>query len=839
MNQPPAPAPSGAANPNHIDLKECVKLTLNNKTASVYPPVQASWSVDERAAAYHTTLAGLRTLALPPDQFLDTFGIYMGLQTIVDGLKFDFQDHFDANWLKFADDAVVTILGFHNSAGAVMENAVTPEDRSILKPVQDGVIVNCRPPDVKYVRAQITLNFAPLITVVGQENSTLRAEFYVELPQSMRVVNDGNGNPRNLVSFLGPADIRTLNVQEFKDQILAFVPQDGPVNLVPAAFNVTNATTDETALLSKIRHSVLRIAEPTILHEVFIQLCPNYTNKPQAAVEGISQSYLDPQGNPVQQSVNQYYHRFQIAARPVLANQRVLPCDLVSMFIAGLHPDVKAAFEEQYPNHNEPHDRQSRAQRLALANVLRLATIAEGRVRMVSNVVARQYGQNFMAEGVPSGVPGFASQAERTFQRYSGEPDPATPVKGLGPGQSCFGCGRKSHPWMIKGEIVCPDKDKPGVKALAAENRKKVMAARKARGKQTRLMSGVPKYSDLSSKGKKQMREEVAAALAAASKDDDDAAEATAESPTKKSKTFTFVAQIVVLESSPVSSTGRKPPLPVAINTNLPHIKVMLGTGEPDQDWPEIMCVLDSGASLNTANFYTVNALAKAFPGSVHSIHTAEEFSPILLSGIVQSDGKAVTTELPVAFTFHLPYKLIDGSDATITFACGPHVGVNFILGFPFVISAKLVVDFSENVAECRALACRPFQLEAKRARLNVPSVDLAAVHGHGVDKYQDLKADLDRMEAYMASVYALASHLKEPEPKKVRFEADLVSAASAAEVGAVAADAAALGNPIPPSVGDVPPSFGLDGAGSQLPGEFMSDALDWASGKGPVAGDE
>ena len=56
-----------------------------------------------------------------------------------------------------------------------------------------------------------------------------------------------------------------------------------------------------------------------------------------------------------------------------------------------------------------------------------------------------------------------------------------------------------------------------------------------------------------------------------------------------------------------------------------------------------------------------------------------------MLSSIVQQNGKSVTTDLTVAFQFHMPYLTREGAPPTLLIASGPHVTVNAILGLPFI----------------------------------------------------------------------------------------------------------------------------------------------------------
>lgn len=180
---------------------------------------------------------------------------------------------------------------------------------------------------------------------------------------------------------------------------------------------------------------------------------------------------------------------------------------------------------------------------------------------------------------------------------------------------------------------------------------------------------------------------------------------------------FIFVGEAFALAGS------TKEILPVPINTNLPHIKLQLGSSDMKGDSPAILCVLDTAAALLTGNSHFLFHIAKTFPGCVAAVYTLEHYSNIVLSGIVQRNGKAGTTELSVAFLFNLLYYTVDVQPAQLIIAAGPHVNVNVIVGSPFLTGAKILIDFSEGVAECCALDCPLFPLDFKRTRLCTPDV--------------------------------------------------------------------------------------------------------------------
>lgn len=744
-----APAAAGPA----FMPKETVNVIIGKQNANLYPRVQPMWPIEERAYAYHVTSTALKNLHLPSDVYIDNLGIYLDCQTVVAGLKTDFTYYFKENWLSMDK---LDLLSFHNSAGAVIVDATIAGDPTILKPVQDGNIPNCRPADVRYVRLQLQLDFVDLATGAGpNDNTVLRCQYYLELPQTMVVVNDGHGHPRNLVTFHGADNLRDLSIQEIQDDILAHVPQDSPIGLAEAPFNVTNAVVDETVMES-IQRSILKLAITTIEKEVFQHLCPGYTAKPHAAVENITQTYPDDAGNIVTLTVSQYSSILQNAAR-TFAHLQEYPCDLCTIFMNGLHPDVKAVFQDQYDRHSEPHDRNGRAQRTAYAEILKLATKAESMVQATQKLVARQVGQSFNTDVL-------ASQAERTLSHYKRNTGTGLkPSESLGKGHKCHGCGAEDHPFSS-----CPNKDKPGVAARAKRNREKFFDE-KGKGKKGRWQRKAPNLADMSpsvrAKITQQVLEQQDVTTNEASKDNSSVNSSLTGPATPSSSRgrgaprsnvtggpFIFIGDVLTLKNS------TKEILPVPINTALPHILLQLGASDMKGESPAISCVVDTAAALSTGNSHFLFHIAKTFPGTVAAIYTSEQYSGITLSGVVQRNGEAVTTELSVAFLFNLPYYTVDGQPAQVMFGAGPHVNVNCILGTPFLTATRMIVDFGDGVAECRGLDVQPFPLDYKRARLALPNVQASMVTGHDPTKYSSFLADLEALEAYVHCVDAVPS---------------------------------------------------------------------------------
>ncbi|KAL3787168.1 hypothetical protein HJC23_010178 [Cyclotella cryptica] len=116
----------------------------------------------ESAYAYHLDTAALCLLPISPAAYLDVLGNQLNVATIVDGNKFDWINYYKKNRCNFEK---LTILTFHNSAGAIMPDAVLPNNSTVLKSTADNLAAgDRRPSDVRFIRVKLDLDFIPLDT---------------------------------------------------------------------------------------------------------------------------------------------------------------------------------------------------------------------------------------------------------------------------------------------------------------------------------------------------------------------------------------------------------------------------------------------------------------------------------------------------------------------------------------------------------------------------------------------------------------------------------------------------------------------------------------------------
>ena len=109
-----------------------VVVQVRRLQVSLYPVVDPSMSVFERAHAFQVAKSALKELPIDKRQILDALGAQLYCSAIVDGLVHDWRYLFDSTWFNFTQ---LMIVSFHNSAGTQINNTTIAGNATILLPV--------------------------------------------------------------------------------------------------------------------------------------------------------------------------------------------------------------------------------------------------------------------------------------------------------------------------------------------------------------------------------------------------------------------------------------------------------------------------------------------------------------------------------------------------------------------------------------------------------------------------------------------------------------------------------------------------------------------------------
>jgi len=209
---------------------------------------------------------------------------------------------------------------------------------------KNGVLANCRQQDVKFARVKVSVDYSYSIRGV----SPLRLDFYIELPQGTSAMENGVGMEYTLVTYAGPADLRTLDTAQACSTILGVTYQSAPGQLVQPAFGTTSATLNYDCFMVEIESKILWIVQEQI-KSVFLAVAPNYADQPEV-LEHVYQIVTDKDGNKSCRLVQEYYTQILAAMQPLI-KERIFLGNAAEKFKHHLDPALLPFFKQHYPFH--------------------------------------------------------------------------------------------------------------------------------------------------------------------------------------------------------------------------------------------------------------------------------------------------------------------------------------------------------------------------------------------------------------------------------------------------------------------------------------------------------
>jgi hypothetical protein len=168
-----------------------VDVPVGRMIVKLYPKIIPLMPVHEGVHAFQVNKFALKDLSTNLWLVIDVFGAQLNASLTIEGILSDWHRFFQERWMGFGH---LSILSFHNSQGAQMDDNTTATDAQILLPIQNGPLAGCPKQDVRFVQVQCTLGFAALITVDPYPvSSTLHELYYIDLPQSSQGIMNGSG----------------------------------------------------------------------------------------------------------------------------------------------------------------------------------------------------------------------------------------------------------------------------------------------------------------------------------------------------------------------------------------------------------------------------------------------------------------------------------------------------------------------------------------------------------------------------------------------------------------------------------------------------------------------
>jgi hypothetical protein len=504
-------------------------------------------------------------------------------------------------------------------------------------------------------------------------------------------------------------------------------------------FDLSSSTIDDAsagAVIISLADDLADIAYETswqyITDAMYKQVSPGIQADPALIIQNIAQ-VSRPSGASVDTvlSVEEYFTQLQ--SMTMFLDADTFQMDVVHHFVGHLKKEIRTEMESNGYRYNSlvTGARQANRQMQNLQLAYEAAIVAEKKHMTIRAMTLEVVSGHAFHNKVQT----HASIAEKTFEQYG--PGTVTERK-----TGCWGCYGEDHSYAGRnGVITCPNKDKPGVKERAEQARRdyntRVKISRKKKRKQAAQAKGnnaaatTPAASAAAAPAAEHAfngltKAQLIAVLLSSNKE-----ETTNE---KRSKTIAFTVAVLI------STNAAKKMLPIAVDSNLPHCNLALGTvqttvtmgdsrspAEFEELGIAISTLFDTGSAINIGKMEFHLSLAKRFPSAVKALIWAkDEYSAIVLSGIIgvgDGNGQSLTPTalLQAVIIYILPYLTVDGYQTTIAFALGKEVSVNSIIGMPFIRSAKLSLDMNDEVIQSGVLATEPFPVTFKRTTNSLP----------------------------------------------------------------------------------------------------------------------
>jgi hypothetical protein len=553
-----------------------------------------------------------------------------------------------------------------------------------LKPVNNQTNANRRPADIMFAKIESDICFNtidPAITGVFPFSFFLRLE-----SQNIEVMNS-TGNPVQLNSFHAPDDWFDATQEEL-DAIWdnpqsvgkAFMLKSPDINHIhaDATIEISSHLIDKIALKASWTH---------IVDQIYQQLCPNVVTDPARVIQDIHQATTDEKGEKVILKVEEYFNAIQRMTN-FLSKTETWTIDVVQHFITHLIDDVRQQISATgYSYDPTSASRQPYSQIMSLQRGFEAASSAEQQINRVKRIAKHEISaQSFVAQV-------NTSVADKTIEKYKK--------------RDCWGCGGEHTYANRQGQILCPNKDRPGVFEQAAKARKD--------------------YNERINKRKSGKKRSANTLLTDALQDMSAAEIQTLISKTTKhnkkpnlqtDRVISFLINATCFQTN----IPHKPLLPISIETNLPHLNLLIGLERKcclsiAYDTCAVLCV-------GSASFHL--AIAERVPHVVKSLTWAKDkYSPIALSGVVSDkEGKTQhqpTASLPAIIEYYMPYKSKEDYQTTLKIALGEMVSINTIMGMSMIKPAKLSLDLNDGVIDPGVLDTEPFPVTYKQTIKSIP----------------------------------------------------------------------------------------------------------------------
>jgi hypothetical protein len=170
--------------------QQLVSVLVRRYQLNLYPKLTPGASVVERVHAFQICKSTLASLNINIRIIFNALGWQLDCMATINGLVYYSTQVYKEGWY---DPANLQILSFHDSTGTRINNTTIAGNPTILLPVINGPLAACRQQDMRFVRFQVSLDFAHLLGTGHIGPTVLKSMYYLELPQQLANMTNGAG----------------------------------------------------------------------------------------------------------------------------------------------------------------------------------------------------------------------------------------------------------------------------------------------------------------------------------------------------------------------------------------------------------------------------------------------------------------------------------------------------------------------------------------------------------------------------------------------------------------------------------------------------------------------
>lgn len=461
--------------------KKLVPVKVDGKTIMAYEEIDSNTPPAERLYALMCNKSAAENAMMTPQQVINFYASRCNLEANARAATAQWTSRLTNKW---DNPNELEVLSYHDHQGALIPNAIDPATGA-LRPITDGDPATRRPASVRFAQVRLRIDYQD----IHHDNApcTVDLTYFIPLPCGNVTFLDAGGAVIDRITCTIDGDPFALTVDEFRAQVLVPGGVAGPCGLMPSPLGVNEATIDTDVKVKQLHFRIISAARETIFLRLREQLAPGYSATPFATCEKITMAFQDGSGNSVELTVLEFFNALLQGAVAFL-EQDHFPYNLANHFANNLAPQLKESFSRKTRAHLTFSDLNRDAQMKQLDTYLAVAIDCERELSNTKSIVRSTLGDThaFVARLLHqttgdrsllntnyTDTDTFLSAAEATLARYGkrkGETGGGSP-------RPCWGCLKTDHRWMDKKtkEILCPNKDQPGVAARAAASHKKYL----------------------------------------------------------------------------------------------------------------------------------------------------------------------------------------------------------------------------------------------------------------------------------------------------------------------------------------------------------------------------